>query len=116
MKRRLLLPFLLGCASVQAATVQCTADGTVSPPVLVNTKSSDCTVIGANGYYTVTFKREPKHLQATCWRDGPGGDAAMCAVAVVRESTNRRVFYIGTFRDPGTSGRQAAWFSLQSVN
>jgi len=103
----------LGTAA-HAATVNCTIDGTTSPPRVTFGKPADCKVTGSNGQYQLLAKKEPKFVQATCWRDGGGGDAAQCTVGLVRSLPNKKTFHIGTHLYPGSgaSGTRPAWFSF----
>lgn len=103
------LIFLVTAA--HAATVNCTIDGTASPPRVMFGNPKDCDVTGSLGHYLLIAKIEPKFVQATCWRDGSGADATQCTIGLARSSTDRKVFRIGTYRS-GAPGVEAAWFSF----
>ncbi|WP_257386516.1 hypothetical protein [Tahibacter caeni] len=107
---------LLLHSSLQAATINCTIDGTGAAPRVAYGSASDCKVSGSGGSYLLTAKKEPKFVQVSCWRDGPGGDVARCMAAVARNLANRKEFYVGTFQEPGSSGVRSAWFSVTFIN
>jgi len=98
----------------QAATIMCTIDGTGSTPKLVVGKPSDCVVSGKDGNYSFTAKKELKFVLASCWRDGPLGDATACTTGVVRESQDKKKFRVGAYSYPGSGGSNAsaAWVSV----
>ena len=105
---------VLFATSIQAATVNCTIDGNGPTPKLVYGKTADCKVTGDNGNYLLIAKKEPKFVQASCWRDGPSGDASQCTIGLVRSLPDKRTFYVGTHLYPGSgsSGVRSAWFSF----
>lgn len=107
---------LLMCSSLQAATINCTIDGTGPSPRVAYGSATECRVTGSNGSYVLTAKKEPKFVQLSCWRDGPGGDVARCMVAAARNANNKKEFYVGTFQEPGGSGVRPAWFSVTFIN
>ncbi len=104
-------------APAYAATVNCTIDGSAATPVVRYGTAANCVVTGNNGSYRVVARREPKFVQATCWRDGPGGDVASCVVALVRNTSNKKEFYVSTWQDPTSNeGKRAAWFSITFID
>ncbi|HVH33152.1 MAG TPA: hypothetical protein VM847_03460 [Tahibacter sp.] len=116
MKTLLFAGALLLQSSLQAATINCTIDGTGTAPRVAFGSASECVATGSSGSYVLTAKKEPRFVQVSCWRDGPGGDAARCMAAVARNSANKKEFRIGTFQEPGGSAVQAAWFSVTFIN
>ncbi len=109
----LALTALLACP-LAAETIHCTIDGIGAMPKLTFGKAADCAFLGKNGNYRLLARREPKFLVASCWRDGGGGDATACTVAIVRESQDKKAFRIGSHAYPGagTAATSAAWVSV----
>jgi len=116
MKALCLTTVLLASTSLHATTINCTIDGSGITPRVTYGSASECKVIGSGGSYVLTAKKEPKFVQMSCWRDGPGGDASRCIVGIVRNSSNTKEFRVGTFNEPGGSGTHPAWFSVTFIN
>lgn len=116
MKALCLTAVLLASSSLHAATINCTIDGSGTTPRVAYGSAAECKVTGSGGSYVVTAKKEPKFVQMSCWRDGPGGDVARCMVAIARNSSDKKQFYVGTFQEPGGSGTRPAWFSVTFIN
>ena len=117
--RIICLIFVLAVASpVDAATVTCTIDGTGAAPKVTFGKAGDCTFTGSNGRYALLTRSEPKYLQASCWRDGGGGDEVPCTIGLVRHSENKKLFEVFAYDSPGGSvgATKKAWISLTYTN
>lgn len=116
MKAPYLMAVLFVSSSLHAATINCTIDGSGATPRVVYGSAAECKVAGSGGSYVLTATKEPGFVQMSCWRDGPGGDVARCMVAIARNSSNKKEFYVGTFQEPGGSGTRPAWFSVTFIN
>lgn len=116
MKALLFAGALLLQSTLQAATINCTIDGTGAVPRVAYGSASECLATGDGGSYVLKVKKEPKFMQVSCWRDGPGGDVARCVAAVARNAANKKEFHIGTFQEPGGSKTLPAWFSVTFIN
>ena len=116
MKALMILLVLATPSVLRAATINCTIDGTGATPRVTYGSAAECKVTGNNGSYLITAKKEPRFVQMSCWRDGPGGDVSRCMTAVARNSMNKKEFYVDTFQEPGGSGRQPAWISVTFIN